>query len=151
MASLMPLAISCPLPAPSARMMMANLRQVEFPFRHQGVFGAAGDGADAGQVARVAAHHLDDEGPGMGAGGVLDAVHCVEDVVECRVDPERHVGEGDIIVNAGGDADDREAEPMEGQGSGKGTVAPEYDQPLDAESCDFLDGIMIRLMCSELV
>ena len=140
-------AIDWALPAPSATMMIelsrpsrkrrlqgrADLVDIEGDFRDQCVLGAGGDCRGQRQVAAVAPHGFDHEGPVVGRSGVLEAVYGVEDVVQCGIDPQRHVGEGDVVVDRGGDGNDRDAVLLQNQRAAMRAVAADHHQPLDAE------------------
>ena len=71
---------------------------------------AAGEPAQQGQVAAVAAHGLDHEAaPGRGA-GLPDPVDGVDDQVERAVRADRQLGVGHVVVDGGRQADHRDLE-----------------------------------------
>ena len=75
-------------------------------FWNHGKLCAAADGCGDGQIAGVAAHHLDQEAASVGAGGVPDPVDELHDGVGCRINADSHFCSGQVVVDAGGYADD---------------------------------------------
>ena len=67
--------------------------------------------AHQGQIAAVAAHHLDDEGALVARGRALDRVDCLDDSVQRGVGADRHVGAEHVVVDRADQPDQSEV-PM---------------------------------------
>jgi len=91
----------------------------------------AGDPRHEGEVAAVAAHHLDEERPAVGGGGGLEAVDGLQGHVEGSVHPNRDLRAGEVVVDRGRHADDGEPHPGELVSAGLGAVPSDHDQGLD--------------------
>src|SRR6266568_2557437 len=81
--------------------LVAHLTKIQLHLRHDGELGPRGDRGGRSEIAGVAPHDFNDKGPVVRTCRVLDTVHGIQDVVECGVNPQRHVGIGDVIIDAG--------------------------------------------------
>ena len=75
-------------------------------FREEGIVCAAGQRAHQGQVAAVAAHHLDDEAALMADRGAADLIERGRDAVQRGVRADGHVGAVEIVVDGANQPDD---------------------------------------------
>jgi hypothetical protein len=89
-------------------------------------------GASGGEVAAVAAHHLDEEDTLVGCRGDTQPVHRFERDVDRRRHADRDVGADQVVVDRGGDADHRQAQAVQCAGTGLRAVAADHHQALDA-------------------
>ncbi len=106
-------------------------------FREQDLLAAAGQGDLHGEPAAFPAHDLDDENALEGRRRVPDLVDGVQGDVDGRVGPDGVFDAGDVVVDRGRDADDREA-VSRGQdaGAGEGAVAADDDESFDRTGPD---------------
>ena len=93
-----------------------------------------------GQVAASPAHGLHHHGAAVGGGRVLEAVDGIDNVVEGGVNPQGHVGVGDVVIDGGRDADSRDASLPEGQSTFQGAFAADDDNPVDAQTLKIFHG-----------
>ena len=87
-----------------------ELVQADAFFVQVDAFRAGGQAAHHGQIAALAAHHFDDVTAALRDGGLLDLVHRFDDLVQRRVRANAQIRAGQVVVDRGGQADDRDVE-----------------------------------------
>src|SRR5690606_4748266 len=125
-----------------ARVLAAGLsrgdRVGRFPGRSrhlgdQDRLGATRHAHAQGYVARAPAHHLDEEQPVVAGRRVAQPVDGLERDVDGGVEPDRHVGAVDVVVDGARDADDLDALlAFESQGAPEAAVPADDHQAVDA-------------------
>lgn len=101
--------------------------------RDDDVVGAAGETADGGDPTGFAAHDLDDHGTMVGAGGSVEVVECLGDAGDGGIESDAVVGALDVVVHGLGNADYWMAVGGELVGHGKGVVAADGDEGVEAD------------------
>ena len=67
-----------------------------------GDLGARGNGAHESQVAVIASHYFDNEAAIVGCGGGFDHIDQVNNGVQAGVDPNRHLGSREVVIDRAG-------------------------------------------------
>ena len=98
--------------------------------------GAAGDCPHQGEIATVAAHHLDHKGALVARSGRGDRVDRLGDAVQCRIGTNRHIGTGKIVINRANQTNNGQEGVALGRFRIDGTGCVEFSEkigPLTAE------------------
>ena len=108
--------------------------------RDQDDVGAAGDAAHDRDPARVPAHHLDDHDAVVGLRGRVQPVDRLGGDGEGRVEAERVVGRGEVVVDRLRHADDRERMLLEEpRGDAERVLAADGDEAVEPLRLDVLE------------
>ena len=103
---------------------------------------AGGQTGHAGEVAALAAHRFQHHDAAVAARGVDEVIHGPNERVHGRIDAERHVGELQIVVDRGGDADDAQIALVSEQlGAGEGAVTADDDERAHVQAFEQADDI----------
>ena len=92
---------------------------------------AGGDGRHEREVPAPAAHDLDHEAAAVRGSGGADHVDEADDGVERGIDADAHIGAEDVVVDRAGQADDGQAELVQGARAAERTVAADDDEAVD--------------------
>src|SRR5215208_1111247 len=110
---------------------LADLLDVERPLGHEDHVGAAGHPGVAGDPARGAPHHLDDDHPVVRFSGRVQAVDRVGRDLDRGLEAEREVGAGEVVVDRLRHADDVDAVLGQPAGDAERVLAADRDQPVE--------------------
>ena len=84
----------------------------------------------------------------MGGRGVFDPVDEGNDCVQRGIDPDPHIGAREVVVDGAGEANDGEAELVDGFCHGERAVAPDNDEAIDtARRLAREEGILCGISC----
>ena len=101
---------------------------------------AAGDAAHDRDPARVAAHHLDDHDAVVRLGGRMEPVDRLGSDPDGRVEAERVVGRGEVVVDRLRNADDRKLLLCEQpRGHSEGVLPADRDEGVEAFAPEVLE------------
>ena len=112
----------------------ADLVDVERDLGDQDHVGAAGHPRVQRDPAGGAAHHLDDQDPVVALGGRVQPVDRLGGDVQRGVEPERHIGGAEIVVDRLRHADHVDAVAVEPVGDAERVLAADRDQPVESRS-----------------
>ena len=110
----------------------ADLVDVERPLGHQHHRRPAGDAGPGGDVARVAAHDLDDHDPVVRLGRGVQPVDGVDAHLHGGVEPEGHLGGGQVVVDGLGHPDHGQALGGQPRRDAERVLAADRHQGVDA-------------------
>ena len=116
----------------AAVQQLADVVDVEGFFRNQDGRCSTGDTRVGGDPSRVAAHHFHDHHPVMALRRGVQPVDGVGGDLHRGVEPERHLGGRQVVVDGLGHTDDGQVEVVEElEGDGQRTVAADHDERVD--------------------
>src|SRR5690606_5008936 len=119
--------------------------------RNQDGLGTYGQSRVQRYVTRIAPHDLDDVDTVMAVRGITQLVHGVNHGVECRIEPDGHVGARDVVIDGARYSDGRHALPVKRQRAREGTVAADHDKALNPGTTQMLNRLRSALPRHELV
>ena len=113
--------------------------QINGYLRDENIVSADGHACEAGDPAGVPTHRLDDHDAAVALGGRAKSIDGFGDHVDGGVEAEGEIGEGQIIVDGFGNADNGQLKVVvEADGDSQGVVAANHDQRIQSESPEVL-------------